>query len=144
MTDEASTEATVSEPLDYQGFYYLGFFTHSLSSPLLMFLSLSSFPASLLPLSSECCLTGWTQLLSHCGGTACACSYTENLWLSQCWWVFPYFFHPSCLFRHPSDFRTQWETWRGRGNSFNLTTEPVSLLLLPVKEFTHFNIACWC
>lgn len=64
-----------------------------------------------------------------------------------CLWVFP--FHSLC------DAVMQWNTrvtlgpserhTRGRGNIFNLTTEPVSLLLLPLRQFTRsLTIVPWC
>lgn len=44
-----------------------------------------------------------------------------------------------------SDFRTQWETTRGRVSLFNLTTEPVSWLLLPLWHFICSVTAVpWC
>lgn len=50
------------------------------------------------------------------------------------------------LMKHPGDFRTQWENaWGGRGKIFNLTTEPVCLVLLPLRQFARpYTIVPWC
>lgn len=62
-----------------------------------------------------------------------------NLWLTHThtFWVFPFFCYlcHSVAQSNGRDFRTQWETPRGRGKISNLTTEPVSLLLLPLRQF---------
>lgn len=41
----------------------------------------------------------------------------------------------SNLVKRPGNFRTQWKTPRRRGYTFNLTTEPVNWLLLPLWQF---------
>lgn len=118
-------------------------FRHSLSSPLPVFASIILLCISLPPPPP----VFW--MLSNRLDSVLHSQSGRNSLCLLIYWIFtslsvlvgvsiflPWQHHAS---RHPSDFRTQWETQRGRGNSFNLTTEPVSLLLLPVREFTHFT-----